>query len=570
MIYSIVRIRLVSLVIVATIAALATGCGDDEDDQNNGDPPPDDDPRTVLSDGEHFAVSWDGPDSPLPFQELFELSVDIMEAESRDLVGNADAEFRLRVADTTEGMPTQLTVDTAGDGTFTLQGLFFHVPRTWELRVDIDDGELTDRASFEFEAVGLYEGELPDDPTGRFSERDLRHIFQMSPAPPPPPDPTNAVADDDDAAHLGQFLFFDERFSEDGTVACASCHVPDHGFSDPETLSQGMGETGRRSMPALNATYHRWYFWDGRTDSQWSQALGPLESEVEHGITRTRLAHLIYEDDELKDAFESVFSALPELSDSSRFPDDARPVVDDPEHEHHQAWMSMSSDDQHAINEIFANFGKAVAAYQRRLIRNEAPFDDFVAALRDGDEEGLEVLSEQAIEGLELFVGDAECVDCHGGHQFSNFEFHNLGLEPRSWMPDDPDAGRSEGLHTVIDSDFSAHGPHSDAPDGEMAQLLSFLPEPDFHTDGRFKTPGLRNIAERAPYMHGGHVGNLNEVVEFYSDLQEDPVIGIRDPLLQQVNLSNSEVEAVVAFMESLTGAPLPDELIEAPDSPAP
>ena len=221
------------------------------------------------------------------------------------------------------------------------------------------------------------------------------------------------------------------------------------------------------------------------------------------------------------------------------------------------------------IDEIFANFGKALAAYQRRLVRNDAPFDEFVAALKEGGGDGLDALSDEAVQGLDLFVGKALCVDCHSGHQFTNFEFHNLGLAPRSWMSETPDVGRSAGLAMVAGSDFSANGPHSDAPDSEAAKILNYLREANFYSDGQFKTPGLRNVAERAPYMHGGHHGSLSENIEFYGDLQEDPDVGIRDPLLQQVNLDADEVDALVAFLESLTGAALPEELTVQPESPS-
>ncbi len=558
-----------SLPLVGACCLIALGACGDEERPENGTPPDELPPQTVLTDGDSFEVSWEGPEQPLPFQELFEIELYITDTASDEERDDLDVELRARLADSTVESPTVPRVSGGNSGQYSVEGLLLHVPQAWELLVNVDDGDQRETARFELQPVGRYEGELPPDPTGTFSDDDLRHILMMSPAPKPPPDPTNEVADDDDAAHLGQFLFFDERFSADGTIACASCHSPDHGFSDPQPLSTGIGTTGRRSMPALNAAYNRWTFWDGRTDSLWAQALQPIESPVEHAITRTRLAHLVYEDEELRQAYESVFSSLPDLSDDARFPLDARPVPDDPAHEHHQAWEAMSDADRQAIDRVFANFGKALAAYQRRLIRNDSDFDRFVAALRDGDDADLDILSDEAREGLRLFVDDANCVDCHGGHQMTNFEFHNLGLSPRNWMPDDPDRGRSAGLEGVIESDFTARGPFSDAPDSDAALLLDFLPEPAFATDGAFKTPGLRNVAERAPYMHGGHLATLEETIDFYSDLQEDPPVGLRDPLVQQLNLTRDEVSALVAFMEALSGDPLPSELTQAPDTPS-
>jgi cytochrome c peroxidase len=108
-----------------------------------------------------------------------------------------------------------------------------------------------------------------------------------------PPDPSNKVADDPRAVALGQKLFFDTRLSSNGKVACASCHLPQQGFQDGKPLGQGIGTTTRRTMPIAGTAYSPWLFWDGRKDSLWAQALGPLENPVEHGGSRTPYAHLI-------------------------------------------------------------------------------------------------------------------------------------------------------------------------------------------------------------------------------------------------------------------------------------
>src|SRR5215208_5612123 len=95
---------------------------------------------------------------------------------------------------------------------------------------------------------------------------------------PVPADPSNRYADDSAAAKLGHKLFFDTRLSSNGQVACATCHAPDKDFQDGRPLGVGVGTAGRRTMPVAGTAYSPWQFWDGRSDSQWSQALGPLES----------------------------------------------------------------------------------------------------------------------------------------------------------------------------------------------------------------------------------------------------------------------------------------------------
>jgi cytochrome c peroxidase len=141
------------------------------------------------------------------------------------------------------------------------------------------------------------------------AETKLIASLSLSTLPPLPPDPSNAVGDDPAAAALGRALFFDTRLSGNGKVACASCHLPDKQFQDGTPLASGMGQTNRRTMPIASTAYNPWFFWDGRRDSQWSQALGPLESAVEHGTDRTQIAHIIaaaYAMD-----YEAVFGAYP-------------------------------------------------------------------------------------------------------------------------------------------------------------------------------------------------------------------------------------------------------------------
>jgi cytochrome c peroxidase len=126
-----------------------------------------------------------------------------------------------------------------------------------------------------------------------------------------PPDPSNTYADDPKAAALGHKLFFDTRFSSNGEVSCASCHQPELMFTDGLPLSVGVGMMDRKSMTIIATAYSPWQFWDGRKDSQWSQALAPLESPVEHGGTRMQYALLIA--NHYQDEYEAIFGLLPDF-----------------------------------------------------------------------------------------------------------------------------------------------------------------------------------------------------------------------------------------------------------------
>jgi cytochrome c peroxidase len=124
---------------------------------------------------------------------------------------------------------------------------------------------------------------------------------------PPPPDPSNKFADDPEAARLGHLIFFDKRFSANGKIACVSCHLPEKAFTDGLGRAKGLGTTQRGAPTLIGAAYSPWFFWDGRSDSQWSQAMGPLENQLEHGSSRTRIAHIIYEDQAYRKQYESIF-----------------------------------------------------------------------------------------------------------------------------------------------------------------------------------------------------------------------------------------------------------------------
>lgn len=429
-----------------------------------------------------------------------------------------------------------------------------------------------------------------------FTAAEVRRILRLSPLPPPPADPTNRYADDEAAAHLGRFLFFDPRLSKSGDTSCSTCHSPERSWTDGRALAEGVLPLDRHTPSLWNVAHNRWFFWDGRTDSLWSQALVPLESPLEHAASRLQLAHLVHGDAELRTAYESVFGALPDLSDGERFPPAARPVpADDHAHElaaeharrnaesgghthgagahfyhpHQRAWDAMSPEDRSAVTRVFVNLGKAIAAFERRLESRRSPFDVFVEGLRDGDEEKLAALDESARRGLKLFVGEAECITCHDGPTLSDKEFHDLGLPgPGGGKPVDP--GRLRGIEVLRASELNGAGPWSDDPDGPARLKIETLPRHQ-HATFEFKTPSLRNVAATAPYMHDGQLATLEDVVEFYSTLageRDDPPT--RETILEPLSLSDSQKADLVRFLESLTDVGIDPTLTRPPRSPVP
>jgi cytochrome c peroxidase len=271
-----------------------------------------------------------------------------------------------------------------------------------------------------------------------------------------PPSPTNAVADDPRAIRLGHRLFFDKRLSAEGNVACATCHQPNRAFTDGKALSEGVGMTTRNAPTVVGAAYNVWQFWDGRSDSLWSQALGPLENPSEHGFTRSSVAHLIF--DQYRTEYEALFGLMPDFEDFYRFPERASPVGDA---DLQRAWNQMSQTDQSHVNRVFANVGKSMEAYERQLKPGRSRFDRYASALSRNEDSSGDFNSAE-IAGLRLFVGRANCVACHNGNQFTDGRFHNTGVPRRADVGSD--VGRSGGLETLKNSEFSCSSSYSDAP----------------------------------------------------------------------------------------------------------
>lgn len=399
-----------------------------------------------------------------------------------------------------------------------------------------------------------------------FTAEEAERVLAMSPLPPPPPDPTNAWADDPDAAHLGRWLYFDPRFSGTGEVSCATCHLPAEGWADDRRVSTGIGDTARHANTVWNTAYNRWMFWDGRADSHWAQALAPMEDGKEHGFDRLAAAHLIASDPELTEAFRAVFAELPDFSDPTRFPANGRPSAD-PADPLGAAWSGMALEDQEAVNLLWSYVGKAIAAFERTIVTRHAPIDDLVTAYREGDTAALAAADPEVIEGLQIFTGRGNCHFCHLGPNFTNGEFHNIGLGPRDWL-ETSDRGRFDGILPVLADPFNGAGAWSDDPVAGAEKLDHVAHTPE--TLGQFKVPTLRNVATRGSFMHGGHFESLEDVVRFYSALDEEPAWGHREDLMVPLDLTEAEIASVVAFLNALTGDDTAHIPTEPPASPIP
>ncbi|HET7752436.1 MAG TPA: cytochrome c peroxidase [Anaeromyxobacteraceae bacterium] len=321
------------------------------------------------------------------------------------------------------------------------------------------------------------------------------------PSPPPPwelanpivPLPAPPLGIDVDLAalgatpekvRLGRWLFYDARLSVDGTVSCATCHRPEHAFSEPLPVSTGVGgRTGTRKAPTVvNSGFpvSPVWFWDGRASSLAEQAKGPMENPVEMANTHPR-----------------VVATISGVRSYARY------------------FREAYGDERIDIDRI----ADAIAAYEATRLSGGSAFDRFDA----GDETALSALAQ---EGRDLFFGAARCNACHLGPNFSDSKFHNLGVG-FEWRP----------LRAALDS-FADPG-----------RFAVTKVEKDL---GAFKTPTLRDVTRRAPYMHDGSVATLEEAVFFYvRGGNQNPWLA---PEMDEVRLAPWQVGAVVAFLEALDG----------------
>jgi len=398
--------------------------------------------------------------------------------------------------------------------------------------------------------IGIAEGAIWGIERWTADERELIASLRLNQLAPAPADPSNRYERLPAAAELGRRLFNDVRFSRNQAVACASCHAPDKQFQDGLPLGKGMGTGSRRAMPIMGAAHSPWLFWDGRKDSLWSQALGPLEDAVEHGGNRARYAHVMQA--HYRADYEALFGPLPDLA---RLPQDAGPLGDGAER---AAWAAMAPAAREQVSRVFANMGKAIAAYERGLSYGPSRFDRYAQAVVANDPSAQQVLSAQELKGLRLFIGKGQCITCHSGPLLSDQHFHNTGVPPLDRSR--PDRGRAAATAKVQRDEFNCLGPFSDA-NPQQCQELRFMVTDDPKLEAAFKTPSLRNVALRPPYMHAGQFASLDEVVAHYAKspaavagVSELASAGAGHAERKPIRLSAQEISDLAVFLGALSG----------------
>ena len=407
----------------------------------------------------------------------------------------------------------------------------------------------------------------------RFTAADRRFLapFSLTHLPALPPAPANRWADDPGAAALGRALFFDTGLSASGRFACASCHQPARHFTDGLARGQAAGVVRRSTPSVLGAAHSPWLNWDGRADSLWAQALDPIEHPDELATTRAEYVGRLLQ--RHGDAYRAVFGAPAGLPPAEALREAASPLGDAAARQRWQAW---SADQQEAVDRVFSHAGKALMAYQRRLVLPPARFDRFVDALVNGkegqDDAALRrLVAPDEVAGLRLFMGRARCASCHNGALFTNFEFHNVAAPEadRSRV----DLGRHEGVQVLQAHAFSCLSKYSDAGPGQCDEMR-FLKTSGPELVGAFKTPSLRNVAATAPYMHAGQFATLAELLAHYNAPQPpffDPAQHPSRPHFDilPLQLTPAELAQITSFLGTLTSpVPADDRWWSRPASP--
>jgi cytochrome c peroxidase len=301
---------------------------------------------------------------------------------------------------------------------------------------------------------------------------------------------------------LGRQLFFDKRLSKHESLSCRDCHQPTRQFSSDKISHHSLRETA----VIFNRVLGQEQFWDGRAPSLEAQIRFPLENVHELKTTAAECVARIGSIEGYRLQFEANFGQV-----------------------------------------NFENLCAAIAAFERTLVTGPSPWDYDAElqrlqkldpqTLSAADQQWLaevrtaaaaQLLSAAARRGSVLFFSNrTNCSVCHSGPNFTDEQYHDVGLRSRSTSP------------SPVDQKIAA-------------DLGRFKVTQDEADRWAFKTPTLRNVALTWPYFHDGRYHKLSDVVAHFvrgGDGETDAI----EPL----DLSPAEVQDLVAFLEALTG-PLP------------
>ena len=384
------------------------------------------------------------------------------------------------------------------------------------------------------------------DTPPEFSPAEIRAIARHGPWPQPVlPDASNRASGNADAIALGRALFFDVRLSPKRDMACATCHQPARAFTDGRDRAQGRARLDRNTPGLWGAGLGHWFGWDGGSDSLWSFALRPMLNPLELGASAAHVARLLRGDATYACLHRNAFGTAPRtVAGVPRAKPGAPRTV--PAAPHAPPAARSSADER-----LLADAAKALAAFIETLHSGKSAFDELHGALARGDAAAAARYPLDARRGLRIFTGCGQCAVCHFGSNFSNGEFHEIGI-PYLIAPGRVDPGRQGGIKRVRADKYNRLGAFSDDASRASGSRTQHVAE-SHASFGQFKTPSLRNVELTAPYMHNGSLATLRDVVRHYSELPEDRLHQDGEALLKPLRLTQSESDDLVAFLRTLT-----------------
>lgn len=321
-------------------------------------------------------------------------------------------------------------------------------------------------------------------------------------------------------AELGKLLYFDPKLGGDASLSCADCHDPKQGwgFNDPICRGYPGGVHWRNCHTVVNVGYLNKLFWTGSAKSMEAQAKGAATGGIsgngERDVMEQRLRQTPYYIKEFKKVFGTE-----------------RPILND-------AWL-------------------AIATFERAMLsQKNTPLDRYLK----GDKKAL---SAKAIKGKKLFEGKANCIECHNGAILSDEKFYNLGVpRPLEW--------EEQGMNTITYRfELYAKGVHEKYYREFKDDLGLYFDTKRPKDMGKFRTAPLRYLKYTAPYMHAGQFFTLEEVIDFYNDGGGENEMtkrkGNKTKILKPLNLSDDEKEALVVFLEEISGDEIKMAIPEVP-----
>lgn len=435
-----------------------------------------------------------------------------------------------------------------------------------------------------------------DDGEVMFSDTERAIISTLIYKADPPDDPTNAYDLSSAAATLGQQFFWDFRFSggievtgnrtstpgvtangatdfnqgETRKINCVTCHDPNYGWADstskPNNVSLGANFTDRNSPTIFNVAHNTYFLWDGSTDSLWSVMRPALEGNP-HNLGRAGVAYAICNIASYLASYNSIFGSSDTGAVCSLLPTGTVPQLSN-------SWgkttgsmyttQLTTSAQRLSVDRIFANFGKAIAAYERQIVSKNSAFDQWA----NGNEAALSVSQKR---GLKIFIGKGNCVRCHSGQNFTDGKFHNLGVPQNDLIGTAYDDGRYTGISKLTSTSTTSNGYYNTASiynDGTTNRVTGLTASSA--DTGAFKTPTLRSVNKTPPYFHNGSVASLWDVVNFYNFAgNAGNFPGTKDTILTTRHMTNEELEDLVNFLKALEGEALSSTLTSKPSLPA-